>query len=198
MSDSAPDGPAPDRSPVALLLIDVINDFEHEDGECLFEHALPASEQIAALTQRARAEGIPVLYTNDNFGRWRDDFDAVVAHCLRPEARGQAIVERLQPEDGDYFVLKPKHSAFFATSLELLLDHLGAETLVLCGFACDICVLATALDAYMRDYHLVIPSDTTASVETEETSRTLAYARRVLDAETPPAEQVDFGALQET
>jgi nicotinamidase-related amidase len=195
MPDLSPDDSG--RSPVALLLIDVINDFEHEDGERLFEHALPASERIAALARAARAADVPVVYVNDNFGHWKDDFDAVVAHGLRSEARGRAVVERLQPEEGDYFVLKPKHSAFFATSLEMLLGHLGAETLVLAGYAGDICVLATAIDAHMRDYGLVVPSGATASVDPEDTAYALAYVRRVLGAETPPAEAVDFAALQE-
>jgi nicotinamidase-related amidase len=195
MSDLSPDGS--DRSPVALLLIDVINDFEHEDGEQLFEHALPASERIAALAQRARDAGIPVVYVNDNFGHWRDDFDAVVAHCGRPGARGREVVERLKPNDEDFFVLKPKHSAFFATSLETLLAHLGTETLVLAGYAGDICVLATAIDAHMRGYDLIVPTDATASVDPEDTEYALAYVRRVLSADTPCVEEVDFGALQE-
>lgn len=195
MSDSAPD--ASERSRVALLLIDVINDFEHEDGGRLFEHALPASERIAALARDARAAGVPVLYVNDNFGHWRDDFDTVVAHCCRPDARGREIVERLKPEEDDYFVLKPKHSAFFATSLETLLGHLGADVLVLAGYAGDICVLATAIDAHMRGYDLIVPSDATASVDPQDTEYALAYVRRVFGAETPPVEDLDFAVLQE-
>ena len=186
-----------DPSPVALVLIDVINDFDFDDAEALLRQARPASERIAALKQQARAAGVPVVYANDNFGRWRDDFAAVVDRCLRTDTPGCEIVERLKPDDDDYFILKPKHSAFFATTLETLLGHLGVETLVLAGFTGDICVLATAIDAYMRDLRVVIPSDAVASVEPDQTDYALAYARRVLDAETPEAETVDFDALRE-
>jgi nicotinamidase-related amidase len=190
-------GHAPDPSPVALVLIDVINDFDFDDAEALLRQARPASERIAVLKRNAHAAGVPVIYANDNFGRWRDDFAAVVSHCLRDDSPGGDVVERLRPADDDYFVLKPKHSAFFATTLEPLLGHLGVESLVLAGFTGDICVLATAIDAYMRDLRLVIPSDAVASVDPEETDRALAYARRVLDAETPEVEAVDFAALRE-
>lgn len=194
---SAPDGHAPDPSPVALVLVDVINAFDFDDAEQLLRHARPASERIAALKRAARADGVPVIYANDNFGRWRDDFAAVVERCLHADTPGSDIIERLRPEDDDYFILKPKHSAFFATTMETLLGYLGVRTLVLAGFTGDICVLATAIDAYMRDLHVVIPSDAVASVEPEQTDAALAYARRVLDAETPEADAVDFAALRE-
>lgn len=185
--------PAP--SPVVLLLIDVINDFEHEDGARLLENAAPASERIAALAAKARAAGVPVIYVNDNFGRWRDDFEALVAHAL--DSPGRAVAENLKPEPTDFFILKPMHSAFYESSLETLLDRLEAETLVLTGFAGDICVLATAMDAHMRDYRLVIPSDGVASVEPEHHEAALEYARRVFDAATPSVDEVDFDALRE-
>lgn len=184
-----------DPSPVALLLIDVINDFEHEDGARLLEHARPASERIAALAAKARAADVPVIYVNDNFGHWRDDFEALVAHALT--SPGREVAENLKPEPGDYFILKPMHSAFYESSLETLLDRLEAETLVLTGFAGDICVLATAMDAHMRDFRLVIPSDGVASAEPEHNEAALAYARRVFGAETPEVAEVDFGALRE-
>ena len=75
-------GNAPDRSPVALLLIDVINDLEFEGGEKLLRHALPAARQIAAIKQRCVDAGIPAIYVNDNFGKWRSDFKKLVSHCL--------------------------------------------------------------------------------------------------------------------
>src|SRR5690606_21868686 len=102
-----------------------------------------------------------------------------------------------KPEPGDYFILKPMHSAFYESSLETLLERLEAETLVLTGFAGDICVLATAMDAHMRDYRLVIPRDGMASVEPEHSEAALAYARRVFGAATPAVAEVDFEALRE-
>ncbi len=96
----------------ALLLIDVINDFEFPRGEELFAQALPIAPRIAELKRRARAAGIPAVYVNDNFGRWQSNFEQIVRHCLEDNVRGRPFVEQLMPDERDYFVLKPKHSAF--------------------------------------------------------------------------------------
>src|SRR2546423_14910596 len=99
-------GNAPDKSDVALLLIDVINDLDFPEGDQLLRHALPMARCIAALKERARQAGVPTIYANDNFGRWRSDFNAQVEHCLREGTRGRPIVELLRPQKDDYFVLK--------------------------------------------------------------------------------------------
>src|ERR1041385_4554270 len=109
-------GSAPDKADVALLLIDVINDLDFPEGEQLLRYALPMASQIAALKKRARISDVPVIYANDNFGRWRSDFNAQVDHCIQDHTRGRPIVELLRPEKDDYFVLKPKHSGFFSTT----------------------------------------------------------------------------------
>src|SRR5690606_399066 len=101
-------GNAPDKSSVALLLIDVINDLEFDGGQLPLEHALPMARAIAELKNAAAKLGIPTIYVNDNFGRWRSDFATQVAHCLNDRARGKPIVELLSPDSNDYFVLKPK------------------------------------------------------------------------------------------
>jgi nicotinamidase-related amidase len=185
-------GNAPDKSPVALLLIDVINDFEFDEGaDELLRHALPAAKKIAALKQRTRAAGIPAVYVNDNFGKWRSDFRNLISHCIDKNTRGRPIVELLKPDAEDYFVLKPKQSGFYSTTLELLLQHLGAETLILAGFTGDICVLFTACDAYLRDYHLIVPSDCVVSQDAEENARILAYVQRVLKADVRPSTEIN-------
>lgn len=184
-------GNAPDKAHAALLLVDVINDLEFEDGDRLLEHALPAARRIAELKARARAGGFPVVYANDNFGRWRSDLHDVVDHCLNDGVRGQPIVELLRPGEEDYFVLKPKHSAFFATTLGLLLKYLEVDTIVLCGFSGDVCVLLTAADGYMRDYHLCVPGDCIASINPRENARVLAYMERNLEADTRPSARID-------
>ena len=120
-------GNAPDKSTVAILLIDVINDLEFPEGEQLLEHAVPMAKAIAALKQRARQAGVPVVYVNDNFGRWQSNFNSQVEHCLRDGVRGQPVVELLRPDDDDYFVLKPKHSGFFSTALDVLLRLSGSQ-----------------------------------------------------------------------
>ena len=156
-------GSAPDESSVVLLLIDVINAMEFEGAEKLLEHAIPLARRIAELKRRAREARIPVVYVNDNFGRWQSDFRAVLEHVLEDGVPGRPVAELLAPDADDYFVLKPKHSGFFSTTLDTLLDYLGAKTLILTGVAGNICILFTANDAYMRDFHLVVPVDCVAS-----------------------------------
>jgi len=189
-------GNAPDKSPIALILIDVINDLEFDEAEQLLEHALPMARRLAELKQRAKAAGIPVIYVNDNFGRWRSDFNAQVEHCLQSSVRGKPIAELLRPQKDDYFILKPKHSGFFSTTLDTLLEYLGVKTVVLTGIAANICVLFTANDAYMRDLHLVVPSDCVASNSQEENDYALGQMQKVLKADTRPSSELSFEALR--
>jgi nicotinamidase-related amidase len=185
-------GNAPDESEVALLLIDVINDLEFEGGEKLVQYALPAAKNIAPLKERAQEAGVPVIYVNDNFGRWRSDFKRIVSHCLSDDVRGRALAELLAPDEDDYFVLKPKHSGFFSTTLELLLEYLGAHRLILTGLAGNNCVLFTANDAYMRDYDLLIPADCIASINPAENEYALRQMQEVLKADIRPSHEIQF------
>jgi nicotinamidase-related amidase len=187
-------GSAPDKSAAALLLIDVINDFEFAEGDKLLRLALPAGRKIANLKRRAKEARIPAIYVNDNFGRWRSDFKKIVAHC-RDESRGKPFVELLLPDEDDYFVLKPKNSGFYSTTLDLLLTHLGAKHLILTGIQGNNCVLFTANDAYMRDYKLFVPSDCTASNTEEENQHALAQMQNVLKADISIAEELDLKAI---
>jgi nicotinamidase-related amidase len=184
-------GSAPDKSGAALLLIDVINDFDFPEGEQLLQLAIPVGKNIAGLTHRARAAGIPVIYVNDNFGRWQSDFKKIVDHALT-EGRGKQFVEMLLPEDDDYFVLKPKHSGFYSTSLALLLTHLGTKNLILTGIAGNNCVLFTANDAYMRDFKIFVPSDCIVSNTEEENRHALEQMENVLKADTTIATELDL------
>jgi nicotinamidase-related amidase len=183
-------GSAPDKSPVALLLIDVINDLDFPESNQLLKQALPMAQRLARFKRQLKDEGIPAIYVNDNFGRWRSDFRAQVHHCLHDGVSGQPVVELLQPEDDDYFVLKPKHSGFFSTTLDVLLQYLHVNTVILTGIAANICVLFTANDAYMRDYRLYVPADCVAS-NTEEINRhTLNEMQLVLKADIRPSSQL--------
>jgi nicotinamidase-related amidase len=185
-------GNAPDSSEVALLLIDVINDLEFEGGDRLERHARPLARTLLELRERARQAKVPCIYANDNFGRWRSDFSAQVRHCLDDGVRGRALVEALQPNDDDYFVLKPKHSAFYQTCLELLLEHLGARTLIIGGISTDNCVSFTANDAYLRGYSLVILKDGTAAIDLKAHRDALAQMQRLLHAKTMNCREVTF------
>ena len=183
---------APSRGSSALLLIDFINDFEFEGAERLFPSALAAARAAALLRRRARQAGVPVVYCNDNFGKWRSDFRATLAHCLEEGVRGRPIAELLKPDEDDYFILKPKHSGFESTSLDILLSHLGARRLVLAGVAGDFCVLFTAQDAYMRGYELLVPADCVASDPDEDNRRALSHMAKVCKADIRPSAQIDL------
>ncbi len=188
-------GNAPDKSPVALILIDVINALDFDQGEQLLEHALPMARNIAALKRRAKQLGIPTVYANDNFGRWQSDLNQVLDHVLHDGVPGKPLAEILHPEKDDYFVLKPKHSGFFSTQLDILLDYLGAKTLIMTGVQANICVLFTANDAYMRDYALVVPSDCVASTDPAEAEHALKEMQVVLKAQVMPSRELDLEAL---
>lgn len=188
-------GSAPDSSPVALLLIDVINDLEFEEGELLLQFALPMAKRLAELKRRAREVQIPVIYVNDNFGKWQSNFSRLIDHCLQNPVRGQEIVKLLAPDDEDYFVLKPKHSGFYSTSLDLLLQYLRVSRLIITGMAGNICVLFTANDAYMRDLYLNIPRDCIASNSAEENDTALKQMEKALKADLTPSDELDLRHL---
>jgi nicotinamidase-related amidase len=150
---------------------------------------------LAALKRRAKELGIPAVYANDNFGRWQSDLNQVLDHVLHDGVPGQPLAEILHPEKDDYFVLKPKHSGFFSTQLDILLDYLGARTLIITGVQANICVLFTANDAYMRDYALVVPSDCVASTDPAEAEHALKEMARELKAQVMPSRDLDLEAL---
>jgi nicotinamidase-related amidase len=188
-------GSVPESSPVALLLIDVINDMDFEGSEALVRQAVPMARRIAELKRRAREAGIAVVYINDNFGRWKSDFRALVDHCLNDGVPGEQVARILKPEEEDYFILKPKHSAFFETTLDTLLAYLGARTLILAGVAGNICILFSANDAYMRDYRILVPADCVASNTPEENAYALGQIERVLKGDITDSPGMDLTAL---
>lgn len=186
-------GNAPEKSPIALLIIDVISDFDFPHGDELLENTKPIVENIVSLRRKADKAKIPVIYINDNFGKWQSDFKKLFRHASGKSSKGSAIANRLKPKAKDYFVLKPKHSGFYSTTLDLLLEYLGAKTLILTGLTADICVLFTANDAYLRDFKIIVPHDCVASVDAEEKEKALKYIERVLDADTRSAKEIKLG-----
>lgn len=188
-------GNVPDKSGVALLLIDVINDLEFDDGQALLEQARPMAAAISRLKRRVKAGRIPVVYVNDNFGKWQSDLRKLLEHCLEDDVRGREIVEKLHPEEDDYFVLKPKHSGFFSTTLDTLLAYLQVHTVILTGVATNICVLFTANDAYMRDLRLVVPSDCVAANDLDVHAYAMEQMRVVLKADVRPSTELDLSEL---
>src|SRR6185436_18533579 len=189
-------GNVPDSSPVALLLIDVINDLEFANNESLVKQTPPLAHRLAALKQRARKAGIVTIYVNDNFGKWQSDFKSQVDHCLNDDVCGKVMVEKLQPHPDDYFVLKPKHSGFFSTTLDTVLRYLNTHTLILTGISGDRCVLFTANDAFLREFRVCVPSDCVISNNRQQNREALKLMERVLEADIRPSSKLNFAKLK--
>jgi nicotinamidase-related amidase len=187
-------GSVSERAPVALLLIDVINEFAFPEAPALLRHARPMARALRRLKGRAHAAGIPVVYVNDNFGRWRSDFATLVRRCVAPDAPGRDVARLLAPGPDDYFVLKPKHSGFYATSLAVVLDYLGVRRLILTGLTTPQCVLFTAADAHMRDFELIVPADCAAAADPAGHRQALAFMQRFFGADTRPSSRLAFDA----
>ena len=184
-------GSAPDKSEIALIIVDVINDLDFPEAKQFARFIPDLADKVARLKRRAKAARVPVIYVNDNFGRWRSDFRALIKHCREGKAR--SLIEKLYPKQDDYFVLKPKHSGFFSSTLETLLRYLGVRRLIITGIAGNFCVLFTANDAYMRDYELTIPSDCVISNTAKENKEALRLMKRYLKAETGLSQRISFG-----
>ncbi|MEU2777307.1 isochorismatase family cysteine hydrolase [Streptomyces sp. NPDC007162] len=174
----------------ALVVIDMINTYDHEDAELL----LPAAEQVvpvlADLIGRARKAGVPVIYVNDNFGRWRSHHGELVETALsRPHA---ALVEPIRPDDDSLFVVKARHSVFYDTPLAYLLRELGVRTVVLSGQVTEQCVLYSALDAHIRHLEVTVPKDAVASIHPHLAQAALEMMERNMGARIVLAKEVDF------
>jgi nicotinamidase-related amidase len=178
----------------ALLLIDVVNDMSFNGSETLVRQAEPMSVRLAELKRRATRAGVPVVYVNDNFGQWRSDFRRTVAHCTARSSPGWRVSRRLRPSARDYFVLKPKHSGFYDTTLETLLANLRVRRVILAGIAGNICVLFTANDAYMRELRILAPADCIVSNTPEDNAHALRQIATVLKGVVADSTRITFRA----
>jgi nicotinamidase-related amidase len=160
-----------------------MNTLDFDGADDLLPHAVQAARRTARLKQRAKDARVPVIYANDHFGNWRADFDAVVRK-VRESKRGRALSTLLSPDARDISILKPRHSAFYGTPLDFLLDELKVGRLILTGLAADICVLFTAHDAYLRKFQLWVPRDCVASEQTRDHERAIQHMKKVLKADT--------------
>ena len=172
------------RSERVLLLVDFINALDFPGGEQLAPHAVEAARATAALKERLATEGVATIYANDNYGVWQSDFHTLVSTCLGLEGPAGEMARLLYPQARDLTILKPRHSAFFASPLELLLEEMQTRELVICGLATDICVQLTAMDAFLREYPVWVPADCTAAESPEAKAASLAYMASVLKCDT--------------
>jgi nicotinamidase-related amidase len=161
-----------------LLVVDVLNDFEHEDGEALLASFRRSQPTLAAALTAARNAGVPVIYANDNHGVWDGDGPALVRRALA--GRGGDLVRDVAPRDGDRFVVKPRYSAFDHTPLEQMLRELDAERILLAGMATEMCVAQTAIAARERDLKVTVLVDACAAIDAENAQVALDYLERVV------------------
>lgn len=169
---------------VALLLIDYVNPLDFAGANALAKRALAAARMAAIIKRRARAHRVPVIYANDNFGNWTSEFSSLIASVRSSNPRARALVDAIAPEAGDYSILKPRHSAFFGTPLEFLLDELRVTQLVIAGLVTDICVAFTANDAHLRKFDMWIPSDCSAAETPQRHRQALEALQRTTRART--------------
>jgi nicotinamidase-related amidase len=176
------------RSPRVLILIDFINPLNFPGAEKLAGPALTAARAAARLRERLQADKTAVVYANDNYGAWQSDFQSLVAQCCAREDHSGAIARLLAPGPRDVTLLKPRHSAFYCSALELLLKEMGTRELILAGLATDMCVQMTAADAFLRGFERVwVPSDCTAAETPQAKAASLRYMRDVLKCDVHPA-----------
>ncbi|MDT9025270.1 isochorismatase family cysteine hydrolase [Rossellomorea yichunensis] len=174
----------------ALLIIDMINTFDFQGGENLFENTLKIVDNIRGLKRKAKDSGIPVIYVNDNYGLWQDNMNDIIEHCKKK--KGETVIEKIHPDTDDYFIIKPKHSCFFGTQLDILLHQLEVKHLILTGIAGDICVLYTANDAYMREYEISIPKDCMASESDGDNESAIRIIKKTIGADMSLSDQMTF------
>ena len=189
----------PDRAPLAdrkarggmgLLIVDMLSSWDFPGGGKLARAAVAIAPRIGRLKQRCVRAGVPVVYANDNRGHWRSEFHALVRASVETSQAGATIAASLLPDDDDYSVLKPKHSAFYATPLDLLLRHLGVTGLVVTGVASDQCIVMTAAEARMRDYDVIVPSDCVAAQTPARNARALGHLGEAHGIATTPSARV--------
>jgi nicotinamidase-related amidase len=175
-----PELPSLPRAHTALLLVDMINPLRFDGAAQLAAPALQAAIALAALKREAAARGVPSIYVNDNFGHWRSDFRSLVARCRRLTGPAARLARLMQPDSRDFAVLKPRHSGFHGTPLELLLERMGTRQLVITGLATDLCVQFTAMDAFLRGFALWVPADCTAAESPQRKQAALDWMARAL------------------
>ncbi|RZA11133.1 MAG: cysteine hydrolase [Proteobacteria bacterium] len=185
-------GNAPDESKVALLLVDVINKLDFPNASDFRRSFSSMSLALPKLIKRSRKFDVPVIYVNDNFGKWRSNFKSQIAECSKVDCQVRDDVLRLAPGPDDYYVLKPQHSAFYATPLSLLLESLKVETLIICGISAESCILFTATDAYVRKFKIVLASDCIVSQNAAKKNAALKLMKESLRAEVKISSKINF------
>lgn len=194
-SKSNLDGNVPDRATTVLVLVDVINDLDFPNNKSLLRNSVTVAKAIAALKSRCKRAHIPAVYVNDNHGKWRSDFSAVLRHCLRRDSPGKSMVGMLSPQPNDYIVLKPKHSAFYATPFETILSYIGARNVIIAGFTTNACVLLTVGGLYTRECKLFVPEDCVAALNERDHRLALELMKKSYAVDTTVSTSLQISRL---
>jgi len=166
----------------ALLVVDMLNSYEHDDADRLAESVRTAVPGIAGLIDRARRDEIPLVYVNDNYGDWNSSSEELAQRAL--EGRHPELVEPVLPRTDDAFVIKARHSVFYSTPLEYLLQTMEVGRIVLAGQATEQCILYSALDGYVRHFEVVVPRDGVAHIYEHLADAAFEMMQRNMHAQT--------------
>jgi nicotinamidase-related amidase len=173
---------------MAVLVVDMLNAYRHQDAEPLAAHVAKIIDPLAGLIERTRPrDDVELIYVNDNYGDFTADHDDVVRSALAGERPD--LVEPIRPAPGSLFVTKARHSIFYASPLEYLLRRLEVQQIVLTGQVTEQCILYSALDGYVRHYDVVVVSDAVAHIDPELGKAALTMMQRNMRAQIQPAEQ---------
>jgi nicotinamidase-related amidase len=166
----------------------MLNPYDHPDADRLAERVADALPGVETLLRRAGEAEIPVVYVNDNYGDWNSSSEELARRAI--EGAHPELVEPVLPEEGQSFVVKARHSTFYETPLEYLLDQMGAGRIVFAGQVTEQCILYSALDAYVRHFDVVIPTDAVAAIYDDLGEASLRMMERNMGAELARADEV--------
>jgi nicotinamidase-related amidase len=175
----------------ALVVLDMLNTYEHPDAEALAVQAASALPGLVCLLDRAEREQVPVIYVNDNYGDWNSSAEELAEKATagaHPE-----LVEPILPRRGSSFVIKARHSAFYQTPLEHLLYEMKAERLLLAGQVTEQCVLYSAVDAYVRHFDVAVATDAVAAIDDELAAAALRMMEENLSVDLGSAATCSLG-----
>jgi nicotinamidase-related amidase len=166
----------------ALIVVDMINSYDHPDAERLTECVEKVLPTIAEVIDGWDG---PTIYVNDNFGHWRSNRDDLLESALSGEFG--KLVEPIAPKDDSMFVVKARHSIFYQTPLEYLLGQEGIDKIVLVGQVTEQCILYSALDAYIRHIEVRVPCDAVAHIHEDLAEAALKMMELNMSADVSPA-----------
>jgi nicotinamidase-related amidase len=174
----------------ALLVVDMLNNYEHPEADRLAERVEDALPGVRTLLRRAEETETQIVYVNDNYGDWNSSSEELAKQAMdgaRPD-----LVEPVLPIEGQSFVIKARHSTFYQTPLEYLLDQQGVGRIIFTGQVTEQCILYSALDAYVRHFDVVIPTDAVAGIYDDLGEAALQMMERNMGAELTTAAEVEL------